>query len=247
MQRFKDKTVLVTGAAAGIGLRSAQRWAEGGALVVATDRDSHTLKEALGPANGQIATYELDVTDADAVQARVAEIGAVDILFNCAGIVANGALAETSRADWDASFLVNVTGSFLVAQAVLPGMLERGGGVILNMASVASSVKGLPNRCAYGASKAAVIGLTKSIAADYVARGLRCNAICPGTVDTPSLRQRLRDTGDAEAAMKAFVARQPMGRLGEADEIAELALYLSSDAAGFMTGQAISIDGGISI
>jgi len=194
-----------------------------------------------------ISFVGLDVTDADAVRSLVESIDRVDVLFNCAGIVASGSLLETTRADWDRSFLVNATGSFLMAQAVLPKMLACKNGVILNMASVVSSLKGLPNRCAYGASKAAIIGLTKSIAADYVTQGIRCNAICPGTVDTPSLRQRLHDTGDFDGAMQAFVARQPLGRLAGADEITELVLYLASDAAAFITGQAIAIDGGISI
>jgi 2-keto-3-deoxy-L-fuconate dehydrogenase len=211
------------------------------------DRDAASLQRAVRDLPGRITPQGVDVTDTDGVRHLLDAVEKVDILFNCAGIVASGTLQETSRADWDRSFLVNVTGSFLMAQAVLPKMLAQRHGVILNMASVVSSLKGLPNRCAYGASKAAVIGLTKSIAADYVTQGIRCNAICPGTVDTPSLRQRLHDSGDFEAAMTAFVARQPLGRLARADEIAELVLYLASDAAGFITGQAIAIDGGISI
>ena len=205
-----------------------------------------TLATALSDCPGDILPQVLDVTDADAVADTIGALSRVDVLFNCAGIVANGALLETSRSDWDRSFLVNVTGSFLMAKAALPKMLAEGG-VIVNMASIVSSQKGLPNRFAYGASKAAVIGMTKSIAADYVTRGIRCNAICPGTVDTPSLRQRLADTGDAETAMKAFVARQPMGRLANAREIADLVLFVASDSAAFITGQALAIDGGISI
>lgn len=247
MGRFDQKTVIVTGAAAGIGLETSRRLGAEGAQVVATDRDFASLQRAFEDMTDHISFVGLDVTDADAVRSLVESIDRVDVLFNCAGIVASGSLLETTRADWDRSFLVNATGSFLMAQAVLPKMLACKNGVILNMASVVSSLKGLPNRCAYGASKAAIIGLTKSIAADYVTQGIRCNAICPGTVDTPSLRQRLHDTGDFDGAMQAFVARQPLGRLAGADEITELVLYLASDAAAFITGQAIAIDGGISI
>lgn len=247
MQRFANKTIVVTGAAAGIGLEAVRGFAAEGGDVLAIDRDEDALERALAGVTGSVIPAPLDVTDEDAVTAALAALPRIDILFNCAGIVANGSLLETSRADWDRSFLVNVTGGFILAKATLPKMLTAGGGVILNMASIVSSEKGLPNRFAYGASKAAVIGMTKSIAADYVTRGIRCNAICPGTVDTPSLQQRLADTGDYDAAMKAFVARQPMGRLARAQEIADLVLYLASDSAAFMTGQAVAIDGGISI
>jgi len=247
MKRFHRQTIIVTGAAAGIGLEAAQRFALEGAHVIAADKDIHALTRAVGTSPAGISPHRLDVTDEAEVHSLVDGLERIDVLFNCAGIVASGALLDTTREDWDRSFLVNVTGSFLMAQAVLPKMLSVNRGTILNMASVVSSIKGLPNRCAYGTSKAAVIGLTKSIAADYVSKGIRCNAICPGTVDTPSLRQRLHDTGDFDAAMTAFVARQPMGRLAQADEIAELVLYLTSDAAAFITGQAVAIDGGISI
>lgn len=243
--RFLGKRVLVTGAGAGIGRVSAERFAAEGATLFATDRDPELL-EGIAAAAGQVVPRKLDVTCADDIAALAEEVGAVDILFNCAGIVANGSVLETGRNDWDNSFAVNVTAIFEMTKAFLPGMLASGGGSIVNMASVVSSLKGFPNRFAYGASKAAVIGLTKSVAADYVTRGIRCNAICPGTVDTPSLQQRLHGTGDYEAARKAFMARQPMGRFARADEIAELVLYLASDAAAFMTGQAIAIDGGIS-
>lgn len=236
----------MTGAAAGIGLEAVRRFKDEGANVVAVDRDLETLAAALEHTS-RVSIRQLDVTDEIATRDVIDRFDNVDILFNCAGIVASGNLLETSRDDWDRSFLINVTGSYLMAKATLPKMLERGAGVILNMASIVSSKKGLPDRCAYGASKAAVIGLTKSIAADYVSRGIRCNAICPGTVDTPSLRRRLHETGNFDAAMGTFVERQPMGRLGRTDEIAELVLYLASDAAAFMTGQAIAIDGGISI
>lgn len=244
--RFSGKRILVTGAGAGIGRAAAEAFAAEGGQVVATDADPASLRD-LADGAGRIDTAALDVTNPDAVAAMGRAAGHVDILFNCAGIVAHGSILETSRANWDRSFNVNVTGIYEMTRAVLPGMLDRGQGVILNVASICSSMKGLPNRFAYGATKAAVIGLTKSIAIDYVTRGIRCNAICPGTVDTPSLQQRLRDTGDYEAAHIAFTARQPMGRLAEASEIAALALYLASDAAAFVTGQAIAIDGGITI
>ncbi|WP_375573093.1 SDR family oxidoreductase [Ahrensia marina] len=247
MNRFNGHHVVVTGAAAGIGLAATLRFADEGANVLAIDRDPQALHAALGETSRAVTPAAVNVTDEAAIGAAMATLPNVDVLFNCAGVVVGGTLLETSMEDWDRSFLVNATGSFLMAKAVLPAMLERGGGAIVNMASIVSSEKGLPNRFAYGASKAAVIGMTKSIAADYVSQGIRCNAICPGTVDTPSLHQRLRDTGDFDAAMKAFVARQPMGRLATADEIAALVLYLASDAATFMTGQAVAIDGGISI
>lgn len=244
--RFSAKRVLVTGAGAGIGRATAEAFAAEGAWVCAVDANPNALS-GLQAGTGSIRTEVLDVTDKAAVGALAVDIGQLDILFNCAGIVTIGTILETSRQDWDRSFAVNVTAVFDVTKAFLPAMLEHGSGVILNMASVVSSLKGFPNRFAYGASKAAVVGLTKSIAADYVTRGIRCNAICPGTVKTPSLQQRLIDTGDQSAAYQAFIARQPMGRFAEATEIAQLVLYLASDAASFVTGQAIAIDGGISI
>lgn len=244
---FAGKNVLITGAAAGIGLASARAFAHAGAHVIATDRDPDILAAALDGETGSFERHAMDVTsEADIARVNQA-IGGTDILFNCAGWVPNGTLLECTREDWDRVFEINVTGTFLVTKALLPGMIAAGGGVIVNMASVVSSVTGLPNRFAYGASKAAVIGMTKSIARDYVGQNIRCNAICPGTVDTPSLRQRLSDTGDYDSAREAFVARQPMGRIATADEVAALVLYAASDEAAFVTGQAIAIDGGISI
>lgn len=246
MRRFSEKNVIVTGAGAGIGLAAVQAFAAEGARILAVDRDPAILGAGAG-LPPEVTPCVLDITDEAAVAQAVNGFGQVDILFNCAGIVHSGRVDTTSPADFERVFKVNVTGTFLMSRAVLPGMVARRSGCILNMASVVSSLRGLPDRFAYGASKAAVIGMTKSIAADYVAAGLRCNAICPGTVDTPSLRARLEATGDYAAALRAFTARQPMGRLASASEIAELVLYLASDAASFVTGQSISIDGGMTI
>jgi 2-keto-3-deoxy-L-fuconate dehydrogenase len=237
------KTVLVTAAGQGIGLASARALAAAGARVIATDAN----EAALAALAGLALTARLDVTDAAAGAALAARHPEIDVLFNCAGIVHDGPILKTTPGDWDRAFTVNVTGAFNMIRAVLPGMLARGGGAILNMASVVSSVKGVPSRCAYGASKAAVIGLTKSVAADYVKQGIRCNAICPGTVDSPSLHDRLRATGDYDAARAAFIARQPMGRIGQAEEIAALVVYLASDAAAYTTGAIHVIDGGMSL
>lgn len=237
--RLAGKTALVTGAASGIGRASAALFAAEGATVWATDRDDFALQ-------GCIAR-RLDVLDPAQIKAVIAEAGPLDVLFNCAGMVAAGTILECSEEDWRASFDLNVTAMYRVIRAALPAMLAGGGGSIVNMASVSSSITGVPNRFAYGASKAAVIGLTKHVAVDFVAKGIRCNAICPGTVDTPSLQHRLRATGDYEKARRDFNARQPMGRLGQADEIAALALYLASDESSFTTGQVHVIDGGWTI
>lgn len=234
--RLAGKTALITGAASGIGRASAEAFAREGATVWATDRDDFTLKGC--------TTRRLDVLDPAQITAVLAEAGPLDILFNCAGMVAAGTILECSEADWAASFDLNVTAMFRMIRTALPAMIANGGGSIVNMASVASSITGVPNRFAYGASKAAVIGLTKHVAVDFVAKGIRCNAICPGTIDTPSLQDRLRATGDYEKARRDFNARQPMGRLGEADEVAALALYLASDESSFTTGQIHVIDGG---
>jgi 2-keto-3-deoxy-L-fuconate dehydrogenase len=219
-----------------------------GAQVYATDLNAAKLAEIVGPG---IRTMALDVRDTAAVQAAAEVIGAVDILFNCAGFVHQGSVLEATEAEWDFAFDLNVKSMLRTTQAFLPGMLARGGGSVINMASVASSVKGIVNRAIYGASKAAVIGLTKSIAADYATKGVRCNAICPGTVQSPSLDDRIAANaaaaGSLEAARAAFIARQPMGRLGRPDEIAALAVYLASEDSVFVTGQALVIDGGISL
>ncbi|WP_197919491.1 SDR family oxidoreductase [Thiosulfatihalobacter marinus] len=242
MKRLDGKTVFATAAAQGIGRATVERMAAEGARVIATDINIAPLQGAEG-----LEVLQLDVTDTDAVNAAVAEAGQVDILFNCAGIVHAGTVLEASRSDLEFAFALNVKPMFDTIRAVLPGMLERGRGSIVNIASLASSVIGVPNRCVYGTTKAAVIGLTKSVAADYVQQGIRCNAICPGTVDSPSLHERLRATGDYEKAWKEFNARQKMGRVGTAEEIAALACYLASDESGFTTGQALNIDGGWTI
>jgi 2-keto-3-deoxy-L-fuconate dehydrogenase len=216
-----------------------------GARVIATDADDHAL--AALNAEAGIQTHRLDVTDRTAIKRLAGEVGDVDVLFNCAGIVVGGTVLDCRPEDWDQSFSVNVTSCFHMIQAFLPSMLERRRGSIINMASVVSSLKGAPNRFCYGATKAAVIGLTKSVAADFVGRGIRCNAVCPGTVDTPSLQQRLHAAGDYAKARGDFEARQPMGRLGQVNEIAALVAFLASDESSFITGQAYAIDGGWSI
>ncbi len=241
--RFDGKTALITAAAQGIGRASALAFAEAGAKVYATDINEAALKELDGVSG--IITRKLNVLDEAEVKALVTEIGQVDILFNCAGVVHGGSILEMKDEDLDFAVNLNVKAMIRTIQAVLPGMLERKDGSIVNMASVASSVKGVPNRFAYGVTKAAVIGLTKAVAADYVANGIRCNAICPGTVESPSLQDRLRAQGDYEEQRAAFIARQPIGRIGQPEEIADLAVYLAG--ATYTTGQAYNIDGGWTI
>jgi len=238
MAKLTNKVALVTAAAQGIGRATAELFIREGARVIATDIDTGQLSQLQG-----CETHRLDVRDPAAIKALAAEIGTVDILFNCAGIVHAGTILECDDESWDTALDLNVTPMFRIIRAFLPGMLDNGGGSIVNIASVAA-VKGVPNRFAYMASKAAIVGLTKSVAVDFVARGIRCNAICPGTVDTPSLHERMKATGDYAATHKAFIARQPMGRLGTAEEVALLALYLASDESRFMTGQLHLLDGG---
>ncbi|RWL45851.1 MAG: SDR family oxidoreductase [Mesorhizobium sp.] len=243
MADITGKVVVVTAAAQGIGRASALAFAKAGAIVHATDINEAALAE-LAKTSG-VRTRKLDVLNDDAVKAAFAEIDRVDVLFNCAGFVHAGSILEMKAEDLDFAFNLNVRAMIRTIRAVLPGMLERGDGSIINMASVAGAPKGVPNRFAYGVTKAAVIGLTKSIAADYVAKGIRCNAICPGTVESPSLQGRMQAQGDYEAARAAFIARQPMGRIGTPEEIADLAVYLAG--ATYTTGQAYNIDGGWSI
>lgn len=240
---LSGKVVLITAAAQGIGRATALAFAKAGAKVHATDINVEAL--AALAAEAPVETHRLDVLDAGAVEALVAKIGQVDVLFNCAGFVHAGSILDMKDSDLEFAFDLNVKAMIRTIRAVLPGMLARKDGSIINMASVASSIKGVPNRFAYGVTKAAVIGLTKSVAADYVADGIRCNAICPGTVESPSLQDRMRAQGDYETARAAFIARQPMGRIGTPEEIADLALYLAG--ATYTSGQAYAIDGGWTI
>jgi 2-keto-3-deoxy-L-fuconate dehydrogenase len=240
--RLEGKTALVTAAGQGIGRAIASLFAAEGAQVLATDLDPAKLEGLEG-----CRTARLDVLDAAAIEALVAREGPFDVLVNCAGFVHHGTILDCSEADFDFTMNLNVRSMYRTIKAVLPGMLERGKGSIVNIASVASSVKGLPNRFIYGTSKAAVIGLTKAVAADFVTRGIRCNAICPGTIDTPSLQERMRAQGDYEKARAAFVARQPMGRLGTPEEVGWLAVYLASDESSFTTGAIHIVDGGITM
>jgi 2-keto-3-deoxy-L-fuconate dehydrogenase len=237
---LQGKTALVTAAAQGIGRASAEALARAGARVIATDINEVGLAQLHGVAG--IKTRILDVLDANAVDATIASIGQIDILFNCAGVVHNGSVLDCTDKELDFAFDLNVKAMARTIRAVLPGMLARGDGSIINMASVASSIKGVPSRFVYGTTKAAVIGLTKSVAADFVGRGIRCNAICPGTVETPSLDDRLRAQGDYDKARAAFIARQPVGRIGRPEEIADLVVYLAT--ASYTTGTIQVIDGG---
>ena len=239
--RLKGKRALVTAAGQGIGRASALMMAREGAHVIATDVNEAALAEL--KAEG-LETMRLDVRDPASIAAAVAAAGPIDVLFNCAGFVAGGTILECDEDQWAFSMDLNMTAMYRMCRAFLPVMLANGGGSIINMSSVASSVIAAPNRFVYGATKAGVIGITKSIAADFVTKGIRCNAICPGTVESPSLEQRLRDTGDFDAARKAFIARQPIGRIGQPDEIAHLVTYLASDESSYTTGIAHVIDGG---
>ncbi len=247
--RLSGKVALVTAAAHGIGKASALAMAREGAKVFATDLDGEALQALDG--EGDLETFVLDVLKPDQIGDAVARAGNIDILFNCAGYVHHGTVLDCADKDWDFSFDLNVKSHYRLIKAFLPGMLDKGSGSIINMASVVSSIKGAPNRFAYGATKAAVIGLTKAVAADFVARGIRCNAVCPGTVDSPSLQERIRVLGETaggyEKARASFLARQPTGRLGTTEEIAAVVVFLASDEASFITGQAYIADGGWAI
>ena len=243
--RLHGKTAFITAAAQGIGRATALAYAAEGARVIATDVNEAGLASLAGPS---VTVHRLDATDADDIVRVAAQAGPVDVLFNCAGFVHQGTVLDATEAEWDFAFTLNVRSMFRTMRAFLPGMADRGGGSIINMASAASSIKGAPNRFVYGATKAAVIGMTRSVAADFVKQGVRCNAICPGTVQTPSLDDRIAANaaaaGSLEAARTGFIARQAMGRLGTPEEIAAMAVYLGSDETKFITGQSLVIDGG---
>ncbi|MBL6679169.1 MAG: SDR family oxidoreductase [Alphaproteobacteria bacterium] len=242
MINLKGKTALLTASGQGIGKATALAFSNAGAYVIATDINKESLKELNGKVN---ETHVLDVTNYDAIKRLVSSIKSPDILFNCAGVVHNGTILESNDDEWDFAFNLNSKAMYHMIKEVIPLMIKNGAGSIINIASVSSSTKGIPNRFIYSASKAAVLGITKSVAADYINDGIRCNAICPGTIQSPSLEQRLINMGNYEEARKQFVARQPMGRFGEAEEVANLAVYLASDASAFTTGQFHIIDGGI--
>ena len=242
MINLEGKTALLTAAGQGIGKATARAFSEAGAYVIATDINKDSLLELDKFVD---ETHILDVTKQNDIKNLISTIKVPNILFNCAGVVHNGSILESENDEWDFAFNLNAKAMYNMIKEILPKMIKKGGGSIINIASVSSSTKGIPNRFIYTASKAAVLGITKSVAADYINDGIRCNAICPGTIQSPSLEQRLKDMGDYEEAKKQFVARQPMGRFGEAEEVANLAVYLGSDASAFTTGQFHIIDGGI--
>ena len=244
--KLEGRVALVTSAGQGIGRASAIALAREGAKVFATDIREELFMN-ISKEHPGITGFKLNVLEQAEVDAALKRTGPIDILFNCSGFVHNGTVLDCEEKDWDFSFDLNVKAHYRMIKAYLPGMLAKGKGNVINMASVASSVKGAPNRFVYGASKAAVIGLTKALAADFVAKGIRCNCICPGTVETPSLYDRMRAQGDFEKAKAAFIARQPMGRMAQPEEIAEMVVYLASEDTAFITGQALVIDGGWSI
>ncbi|MBL6953464.1 MAG: SDR family oxidoreductase [Alphaproteobacteria bacterium] len=241
--RLAGKRAFITAAAQGIGRATAETFLREGAQVIATDINMDILSQLNG--QGDVITEQLDARDGAAITAAAQRHGAVDILFNCAGFVHNGSLLDSTEDEWDFAFDLNVKSMYRVTRAFLPAMLENGGGSIINTSSIASAAKGIVSRCIYSASKAAVTGLTKSIAADYVGQGIRCNAIAPGTIDTPSLGDRINAAEDPEQQRRDFVARQPMGRLGTAQEVAHLVLFLASDESAFITGQLHTVDGGV--
>jgi 2-keto-3-deoxy-L-fuconate dehydrogenase len=245
-ERLLGKTAFITAAGQGIGRATALSFAREGAAVWATDINEQSLASLAVESPG-IITRRLDVMDSGAILETINEAGALQVLFNCAGYVHNGTILDCSEADWDISFDINVRSMYRIIRAALPAMIDNGGGSIVNVASVASNVKGVPNRFLYGTTKAAVIGMTKAVAADFVGHGIRCNAICPGTVQTPSLDERINAFDDPTAARAAFIARQPMGRLGTAQEIAALAVYLASDESAYTTGTQAIIDGGMTV
>ena len=246
MGRLLGKRILITAAGQGMGRAAALAMAAEGATVFATDIDSDGLATLVAE-NSSIETFTLDVTDPNAIAGAPAKTGALTTLFNCAGFVHNGTIMDMSDEDWDFSFTLNVQSQFRLIRAYLPGMLEQKDGSIINMASVASSIKGAPSRCLYGSTKAAILGLTKAVAADYVSYGIRCNALCPGTILTPSLEGRMRATGDYETAKIEFLARQPIGRFATADEVAGILIHLASDESKFTTGTFQIVDGGWSL